>query len=237
MNVLVWNEYSENQKSGKVKEVYPEGLHVEITNFLKQAGYNTDYALLEMPEDGLSEEKLNNTDVLIWWGHSLHNKVSDETVKRVTNRVYSGMGIIFLHSAHLSKPFLSLMGTTCSLKWREADENERLWVVDPTHEIAEGLNEKIEIDRDEMYGEYFDIPIPDELVFIGWFKGGEVFRSGVTYKRGLGKVFYFQPGHETYPVYKNKEIQKILVNAVKWAVPKGDFKKPVCSNTKPVETI
>jgi trehalose utilization protein len=237
MNVLVWNEYSDEQKKGKIKEVYPEGLHTEIVNFLKKAGYNADYSIIEMPENGLSQEALDNTDVLIWWGHCMHDKVSDETVLRVINRVYAGMGIIFLHSSHMSKPFVRLMGTTCTLKWREASENERLWIVNPIHEITEGLNEKIEIEQDEMYGEYFDIPIPDELIFIGWFKGGEVFRSGVTYKRGLGKVFYFQPGHETYPVFKNKDIQKVIINAVKWAAPKTKYKKPECKMSIPNEII
>lgn len=228
IRVTVWNEYGDEQKKGKVKEVYNDGLHNEIARFLKAAGYDAVAVSLEMEEQGLSDDILNRTDVLIWWGHCQHHLVSDENTKRVIERVQAGMGIIFLHSAHKSKPFLSLMGTTGSLKWREADENERIWVIDKTHEITQGLGECIELEKEEMYGEPFDIPVYDDLIFIGWFKGGNVFRSGVTYKRGNGKIFYFQPGHESYPTFKNKDIQKVIINAVKWAAPKIEIKLPDC---------
>lgn len=128
------------------------------------------------------------------------------------------------------------MGTGCDLKWREAGEKERLWVVDPTHPIAEGLGQYIELEQEEMYGEHFDIPTPDELIFVSWFEGGEVFRSGCTFKRGQGKIFYFRPGHETYKTYHNAEIQRVIKNGVNWAKP-SKTAVPVYGNSKPLEKI
>ncbi|WP_273832311.1 ThuA domain-containing protein [Guptibacillus sedimenti] len=235
LNVTVWNENRHEQSSEEVRSVYPNGIHGAIAEFLKE-DFEVKTATLDEPEHGLSEEVLNNTDVLLWWGHIAHEEVSDEIVNRVHQRVLDGMGLIVLHSGHFSKIFKKLMGTGCDLKWREADEKERMWIVDPTHPIAEGLGEKIEIEREEMYGEHFDIPVPDELVFVSWFEGGEVFRSGCTYKRGQGKVFYFRPGHETYPTYYHKDIQRVMKNAVAWAKP-TTIPKPVYGNAKPLETI
>ncbi|WP_226655768.1 ThuA domain-containing protein [Pseudalkalibacillus hwajinpoensis] len=235
LNVTVWNENRHEQSSEEVRSVYPNGIHGAIAEFLKE-DYEVRTATLDEPEHGLSEEVLNNTDVLLWWGHIAHEEVSDEIVNRVHQRVLDGMGLIVLHSGHFSKIFKKLMGTGCDLKWREADEKERMWIVDPTHPIAEGLGEKIELEREEMYGEHFDIPAPDELVFVSWFEGGEVFRSGCTYKRGQGKVFYFRPGHETYPTYYHKDIQRVMKNAVAWAKP-TTIPKPVYGNAKPLETI
>ena len=170
----------------------------------------------------MTQEVLDNTDVLTWWGHMAHHEVSDEIVDRVQERVLNGMGLIVLHSGHLSKIFRRLMGTGCMLKWREADEKERIWVVDPSHPICDGLPEYIEIEEAEMYGEHFDIPPPDTLVFISWFEGGEVFRSGCCYQRGQGKIFYFRPGHETYPMYHMPIIQKVIANGINWAAPVGN---------------
>ncbi|WP_165997670.1 ThuA domain-containing protein [Bacillus sp. Cs-700] len=235
LNVTVWNENRHEQSSEEVRSVYPNGIHGAIAEFLKE-DFEVKTATLDEPEHGLSEEVLNNTDVLLWWGHIAHEEVSDEIVNRVHQRVLDGMGLIVLHSGHFSKIFKKLMGTGCDLKWREADEKERMWIVDPTHPIAEGLGEKIELEREEMYGEHFDIPAPDELVFVSWFEGGEVFRSGCTYKRGQGKVFYFRPGHETYPTYYHKDIQRVMKNAVAWAKP-TTIPKPVYGNAKPLETI
>lgn len=235
LNVTVWNENRHEQSSEEVRSVYPNGIHGAIADFLKE-DYEVRTATLDEPEHGLSEDVLNNTDVLLWWGHIAHEEVSDEIVNRVHQRVLDGMGLIVLHSGHFSKIFKKLMGTGCDLKWREADEKERMWVVDPTHPIAEGLGENIELKREEMYGEHFDIPAPDELVFVSWFEGGEVFRSGCTYKRGQGKVFYFRPGHETYPTYYHKDIQRVMKNAVAWAKP-TTIPKPVYGNAKPLETI
>ena len=171
----------------------------------------------DMPEHGLTEERLKNTDVLLWWGHKIHGQVSDAIVERVQKRVWEGMGLIVLHSGHFSKIFRKLMGTPCSLKWREAGEVERLWVINRNHPIAAGLGEYIEIEHEEMYGEPFTIPEPLETVFVSWFEGGEVFRSGVTFQRGAGKIFYFRPGHEAYPTYHNKQVLQVIQNATRWA--------------------
>ncbi|MBM7691263.1 trehalose utilization protein [Peribacillus deserti] len=236
INVTVWNENQHEKKNEKVREVYPEGIHGAIASFLQHEDYNIKTATLDEEEQGLTAEVLENTDVLLWWGHIAHDQVEEEIVERVTQRVLDGMGLIVLHSGHFSKIFKKLMGTSCDLKWREADEKERIWVVDPSHPIAEGLGEYIELEKEEMYGEHFDIPTPDELVFVSWFEGGEVFRSGCTFKRGSGKIFYFRPGHETYPTYHNQDVQKVIKNAVKWAAP-VDRKRPVYGNAKPLELI
>src|SRR5690606_21195901 len=171
----------------------------------------------------LTQAVLDNTDVLIWWGHMAHGEVQNDIVDRVQKRILGGMGLIVLHSGHFSKIFQRMMGTSCNLKWREADEKERIWIVNPAHPIAEGLPEFIEIPEAEMYGEHFDIPQPDELVMVSWFQGGEVFRSGCCFYRGMGKIFYFRPGHETYPIYHYSDVQKVIINGVKWAAPR----KPV----------
>lgn len=236
MKVTVWNENRHEQTDAEVREVYPEGIHGAIAGFLGEAGFDVKTATLDEPEHGLTEEVLSETDVLVWWGHQAHEEVKDEVVDRVQQRVLDGMGLIVLHSGHFSKIFKRLMGTSCDLKWREAGEKERLWVVDPSHPIAEGLGEYIELEHEEMYGEHFDIPAPDEQVFISWFEGGEVFRSGCTYKRGRGKVFYFRPGHETHPTYHQPQIQQVIVNAVRWAKPTTQ-PKPAYGNRKPLETI
>lgn len=236
MKVTVWNEYRHELKDQEVRDVYPNGIHEAIASFLTEAGFDTKTATLDEPEHGLTNEVLENTDVLLWWGHVAHDEVKDEIVSRVQQRVLDGMGLIVLHSGHFSKIFKRLMGTSCDLKWREAGEKERLWVVDPSHPIAEGVGEFIELEHEEMYGEHFDIPAPDELVFTSWFTGGEVFRSGCTFRRGQGKIFYFRPGHETHPTYHQPEIQRVITNAVRWAKP-TTMKKPTYGNAKPLENI
>ncbi|MBQ3602314.1 MAG: ThuA domain-containing protein [Clostridia bacterium] len=218
INVTIYNEYLHEVESEEIAAVYPDGIHNCIAAFLgKNEDMKVKTVTLSTVEE-LTDELLNNTDVLLWWGHMAHHKVPDEISERVYNRVMCGMGFIALHSAHFSKPFRRLMGTTCSLCWREGDR-ERLWNIMPSHPIAQGIGNYVEIPAEEMYGERFDIPAPDELVFMGWFKGGEVFRSGCTWYRGLGKVFYFQPGHESNPTYHIPEIQRIITNAVRWAAP------------------
>lgn len=236
VKVTVWNENRHEQKHPLVREIYPQGIHGAIASFLGDAGFDVGTATLDEPEHGLTDEVLGSTDVLIWWGHLAHNEVNDEIVEKVHQRVLDGMGLIVLHSGHFSKIFKKLMGTSCDLKWREADEKERIWVVDPSHPIVEGLGEYIELEKEEMYGEHFDIPAPDQLVLVSWFEGGEVFRSGCTYNRGNGKIFYFRPGHETYPTYYNPDIQKVIANAVKWAQP-VERNRPVYGNAKPLEAI
>jgi trehalose utilization protein len=220
IRVTIWNEGRHEQTHDAVKAVYPDGMHSVIADYLNsQPGITARWVTQDMPEHGLTDEVLANTDVMTWWGHVAHGEVDDAIVEKVVQRVWEGMGIIFLHSAHFSKPFKRLMGTSCQLKWREANEKERLWVVDPSHPIAAGLGDYFELPHEEMYGEMFDIPAPDALVFISWFKGGEVFRSGCCYSRGKGKVFYFRPGHETHPTYFDANVQRVIGNAVRWATP------------------
>jgi trehalose utilization protein len=236
VNVTVWNENRHEQKSEKVREVYPEGIHGTIASFLGEESFNVRTATLDEEQHGLTDEVLNSTDVLLWWGHIAHDEVSDDVVEKVKQRVLDGMGLIVLHSGHFSKIFKELMGTSCDLKWREADEKERIWIVDPSHPITAGLGEYIELEKEEMYGEHFDIPAPDQLVMVSWFEGGEVFRSGCTYQRGNGKIFYFRPGHETYPTYYKREVQKVIINAVEWAKP-VERNRPVYGNAKTLEEI
>ena len=218
INVTVWNEYRHEKNEEKIADIYPKGIHNAIAEFLNEVpGLCAQTATLDEEKHGLTDEVLDNTDVLIWWGHIAHEEVEASIVEKIYRRCMRGMGLIALHSAHLSRIFVKLMGTTCNLRWREADENMRLWTIEPSHPIAGGIPEFIDLEHEEMYGERFDIPAPDSIVFLGWFKGGEVFRSGCCFSRGAGKIFYFQPGHESYPVYYNKIIQRILINAVKWA--------------------
>ncbi|WP_127145332.1 ThuA domain-containing protein [Pelagibacterium montanilacus] len=218
IRALVWGENIHEQKNKVVGELYPEGMHGQIAKLLGEDGeISTATAVLQDPDHGLTDEVLAQTDVLLWWGHADHAAVRDDIVEKVARRVYEGMGLIVLHSGHFSKIFKKLMGTPCGLKWREAGERERIWVVNPRHPIARGLPEHFEIEYEEMYGEPFSVPEPLETVFISWFQGGEVFRSGLTYRRGAGNIFYFRPGHETYPTYFEPMVGKVLRNAVHWA--------------------
>jgi trehalose utilization protein len=220
IRVTVWNENIHEQKNESVQKVYPDGIHEAIAAGLREDlgdAVAVGAATLEQPEHGLTESVLAETDVLLWWGHLAHHMVENEIVRRVQQRVLDGMGLVVLHSAHLSKIFQRMMGTRCTLRWREADDREVVWTVSPTHEIASGVSPAIVLERHEMYGEFFDVPPPDELVFISNFSGGEVFRSGCCWRRGKGRVFYFSPGHETYPIYHHPEIRKVLANAVRWA--------------------
>jgi Trehalose utilization protein len=238
IRITVWNEYRHEKRDEKVGKVYPDGIHNAIAGFLRTSeDFEVRTSTLDEPDHGLTDEVLAATDVLIWWGHIAHWEVRDDIVQKVYARVLEGMGIIVLHSGHDSKIFSKLCGTESGcLKWREIGEKERLWVIEPGHPIAEGLGEYIELEHEEMYGERFDIPAPDTLVFISWFAGGEVFRSGCCYNRGKGKVFYFKPGHETYPIYYNPEIQTVIRNAVRWAAPVAG-PTPMFGNTDPLEKI
>jgi trehalose utilization protein len=219
IKVTVWNEFRHERHNAEVHELYPNGIHGQIADFLHADDVQVRCATLDEPENGLPQELLDDTDVLIWWGHMAHQEVLDDTVDRVYQRVLAGMGLIVLHSAHFSKIFRKLMGTSCQLKWREDGQHARLWNVMPSHPIAAGIGDRIELDQEEMYGEPFDVPVPDELVFVSWFPGGEVFRSGMTYQRGNGRIFYFQPGHEHYRSFYNPDVQRIIQNAVRWAAP------------------
>ena len=235
-NVTIWNEFRHEKVHEEARKVYPDGLHMPIAEHLRSEGMAVRVATLDEPDHGLPEAVLAETDVLIWWGHMAHAEVSDEIAARVQERVLEGMGLIVLHSAHFSKIFRRLMGTTCELIWREDAERERIWVVEPGHPIAAGLGPYFEIPREEMYGERFDIPAPDALVLLSWFQGGEVFRSGCCYQRGLGKIFYFRPGHETYPTYYQKEVLQVIANGVRWAAP-GEAVPVTFGNRPPLETL
>jgi len=220
IRVTVWNEHRHEKQDPEIARVYPDGIHGAIAAYLHdQPGLEVRTATLDEPEHGLTPEVLAETDVLTWWGHIAHGEVSDAVVDAVQARVLNGMGLIVLHSGHLSKIFRRLMGTACSLVWREIGEKERVWVVSPGHPIVEGLGPYFEIPQAEMYGEYFDIPQPDNQVFISWYQGGEVFRSGCCFYRGRGKIFYFSPGHESFPIYYQPEVRHVIGNAVRWAAP------------------
>lgn len=235
IRVTVWGENVHEQKHPAVREIYPSGMHECIADGLRESPeFEVRTAVLQQPEHGLTRQVLADTDVLTWWGHAAHKEVSDAIVSRVQKRVLEGMGLIVLHSGHYSKIFKRLMGTSCSLTWREAGEKERLWVCNPGHPIAQGLGPCFEIPNTEMYGEPFGIPSPDEQIFISWFEGGEVFRSGCTWKRGNGRIFYFRPGHETYPIYHQAEVKLVLKNAVRWARMEGSRWVDTCPNI-PIE--
>ena len=224
MKITVWNEFAHEKSDPAVKAIYPDGIHQVVAGFLREAGYEVRTATLDDPECGLTDEVLDDTDVLFWWGHMRHGDVPDAVVSRVYRHVIAGMGMVVLHSGHASKIFQKLMGTPSGeLKWRESGDKEILWVIEQGHPITRCIGEKIILEHEETYGEHFLVPQPDELVFISWFTGGEVFRSGCVYKRGRGKIFYFRPGHESVPTYHNPDVQKVLVNAAAYVyTPKAE---------------
>lgn len=232
--VLIYNEfYHEQQNDNEASKIYPEGIHIALKKALEDE-FSVETVTLQTVNE-ITEEKLRNTDVLLWWGHVKHNEVPDEIATLVQQAVLEGLGLVVLHSGHHSKPFKLLMGTNCNLTWRENADRELLWVCKPSHPIAKGLGRFVVIDNEETYGEPFSIPEPQELVFIGSFSGGEVFRAGCCYKRENGKIFYFQPGHETYPVYHNPEVIKIIKNAINWAAPTYRVKIECPHVKKPLE--
>lgn len=223
LRITVWNEFRHERKNKAVQAIYPKGIHTTIADALKKSlgsSATVRTATLDEPQHGLTDEVIAQTDVLTWWGHMAHGEVKDEIVDKVHRRVLEGMGLVVLHSGHYSKLFKKLMGTGCGLKWREAAELERIWCVNPGHPIADGIGEYFEIKHEEMYGELFDIPAPDELIFVSWFEGGDIFRSGCCWTRGKGRVFYFRPGHEVFPSYHDANVQRVIANGVKWAAPR-----------------
>jgi trehalose utilization protein len=239
LRVTVWSEDVHDHRSAMVREIYPRGIRGAIAEgllkLLPSAQVST--ATLEEPEHGLTEERLRATDVLTWWGHAAHDRVRDDVARRVQARVLEGMGLIVLHSGHYSKVFRQLMGTTCSLTWRDAGERERLWVCNPGHPIARGIDRCFELPREEMYGEPFAVPAPEEQVLISWFEGGEVFRSGCCWRRGNGSIFYFRPGHETFPTYHDDNVRRVIANAAEWARPRGTWVDSCPNVTSPPERI
>jgi trehalose utilization protein len=222
MRITVWGENVHEQRDESVRALYPDGMHTAIAAGLRGLlgdGADLRTATLQEPEHGLGDAVLAETDVLTWWGHAAHDEVDDAVVARVRRRVLEGMGLVALHSAHYSKIFTALMGTSCGLRWRNEGERELVWTVAPGHPVAAGVPQPLVIDAQEMYGEHFDIPQPDELVFISSFAGGEVFRSGCAFTRGRGRIFYFSPGDQEYPVYHHPDVQRVIANAVRWAAP------------------
>ena len=216
LKITIWNEFAHEKTDPKAKALYPNGIHEYIADFMRGEDFEVRTATLDDPDCGLTEEVLADTDVLFWWGHIRHAAVPDEVVERVARHVYEGMGMVVLHSGHVSKIFKKLVGTPGRLRWRESGDREILWVVSQGHPIVEGIGDNIMLDEEETYGEHFNIPGPDELIFISWFTGGEVCRSGCVFKRGRGRIFYFRPGHETVPTYHQPKIQRVLKNAAKY---------------------
>ena len=245
ISVIVWNEFRHERTRPEVAAIYPDGIHATIAAALAELpglgpgarALDIRTATLDEPEQGLSEERLAGCDVLVWWGHRAHAEIEDAVVDRLQRHVLAGMGLIVLHSGHFSRLFRRLMGTHCSLQWRVAGERERLWVVEPAHPIAAGLDDCIELAQEEMYGERFDIPAPDSTVFISWSEGGEVFRSGCCWQRGHGRIFYFRPGHETFPTYHHPQIRRVLANAVQWAAPNSARRPDRCPKVEPRERL
>lgn len=221
--VTVWNEFIEEQSDDEVQAIYPDGIHQVLADGLRERGHEVQTATLDEPQHGLPEAVLDDTEVLVWWEHRAHEDVNDAVVDRVVERIYDGMGFVPLHSAHFSKPFKRLMGTPCSLTYRESRERERVWTIDQSHPITDEIDTSFVLPKTEMYGEPFAIPTPDDLVFVSWFEGGEVFRSGCCYQRGNGRIFYFRPGHETYPVYHEPVVLDVIDNAVEWAVAETEY--------------
>jgi trehalose utilization protein len=236
VSVTVWNEFIEERTDDDIAATYPNGIHELIASRLGERGHEVQTATLDEPDHGLTPELLDETEVLVWWEHRAHEDVDDEIVDRVCRQIYDGMGFVPLHSAHFSKPFKRLMGTPCSLRYRESGERERIWTVDPSHPITAGLDDSFVLPETEMYGEPFAVPEPDQLVFVSWFEGGEVFRSGCCYQRGNGRIFYFRPGHESYPVYHEPVVIDVIDNAVRWAVSRTDCEVAVDNTaTGPLE--
>lgn len=241
INVTIWNEFQhereQNPEGDFIRQSYPNGIHRYLAENLAADDMAFTPVSLDQPEQGLPDDLLNSTDVLIWWGHCAHDKVEDALVDRIQKRVLAGMGLIVLHSGHMSKIFRRMMGTACRLRWRDVGEKERMWVVAPSHPIAQGIPETFVIPHHEMYGEPFDIPNDGKIVFMSWYEGGNVFRSGVAFERDRGKIFYFSPGHELYPIYHDAIIQKIILNAIRWAAPIGFVPDRITPQPQPMETV
>ena len=229
--VTIYNEFLHENTKEHVRAIYPNGIHGALKEALEMDDVLVSCYTLDTVND-ITNEVLDNTDVMLWWGHARHAEVPDEVAQRVRDAVLKGMGIIFLHSGHHSKPFRLLMGTSCNLTWRENGDMERLWVINPAHPITQGLGRYFEIPHDETYGEPFGIPEPDEVLFIGWYSGGEVFRSGCTFHRGNGRIFYFQPGHETFPIFYDENVRRVIRNAVQWAKPIYRVPELLCPHVK-----
>jgi trehalose utilization protein len=224
--VVVWSEGTANVDP-ESKKVYPQDINTAIAEGLKPLeaqGWEIVKASLNDPDQGLSDERLNSTEVLIWWGHKKHGEVKDDLVAKIDRRVRDGkMGFIGTHSCHFAKPFKKLMGTACS--WREyvADgTSAEIIVKTPDHPICKGV-QSFKLKAIERYGEPFKVPTPDAVPFEGIYLKPdgtkENARMGLCWTIDKGRVFYFTPGHETYNDYYQPEVRRIFVNAVPWAAP------------------
>jgi trehalose utilization protein len=217
IKVTIWNEFRHEKVEGGVPaQVYPKGIHMALRDELAAPDLDIRTATLDEPEQGLPDSLLDDTDCLVWWGHKAHGEVDDALVKRILKRIWSGMGLVVLHSGHYSKIFQAVNGTSCRLRWREIGEKCRIWCTDPSHPVAQGVPETFTLEHEEMYGEPYMLAPDAHVVFSSWFQGGETFRSGVAFQRENGRIFYFQPGHETYPNYHDANVLKVIGNAIRW---------------------
>ena len=216
--VVVWSEGT------APKRVYPKDVNTTIAEGLQPLSPTWEIvtASLADPEQGLTEESLAKTDVLIWWGHQKHGQVKDALVARIVRRVKEdGMGFIALHSAHFAKPLKKLLGTNCGWKGGYVCDGSKveLIVKDKNHPIVRGVSD-FSLANTERYSEPFEVPEPEAVVLDGIYirpdGTKEHSRHGLVWTVGKGKVFYFQPGHETYPHYFDPNVQKVLCNAVEW---------------------
>lgn len=217
--VVVWSEGT------APKDVYPNDINGAIAEGLADMpGWEVITASIKDPDQGISDDLLKRTDVLIWWGHKKHGLVKNALVAKIENRVKNeGMGFISLHSSHFAKPNKALMGTECSWGAYEGDSsNLRVTVADPVHPIAKGVADFTTV-HEERYSEPYAVPEPEAVVFTGVHeikKGGEdPSRIGLCWHVGKGKFFYFQAGHETNPIFYDKNVRTIMRNAVEWAAP------------------
>ena len=203
--------------AGKITKVHPQGIHMTLKSIFDECD---DMAVrtvtMDMPEFGFSQEVLDDTDVLVLWAHLAHEKITDEIAERIKNRVHEGMGFLCLHSAHQCKPLHKLIGVSTIPKWRMEDAC-KIYCIEPNHPIAKDIPDMFELEAEQVYCEPFDITTPDELVFVTWYQGGELLRSGCCWERENGRIFYFQPGHETCKSYYDVNVRQILKNAVRWA--------------------
>lgn len=233
--VVVWSEAT------APKHVYPDDINGAIAEGLKcLQGWEVIKAGIDDPDQGLSDERLNGCDVLIWWGHKRHKLVKDELVEKIVRRVKEGgMGFISLHSAHFAKPNIALMSESETSKetldkvkpqgrvaawstYKGDSVSLTITVKTPSHPIAKGIRE-FTVSHSERYSDPYAVPMPQTVVFEGdaKLKDGSIDHSqvGLCWQIGKGKMFYLQAGHETNPVFMDANIRRIIANAVRWAAP------------------
>jgi trehalose utilization protein len=277
IKLVIWDERQQSQK-----EAYGGFLGDRIADhFRSEPGFSVKSVGMDDPEHGLTTGAIEDMQVLIWWGHVRQKEVAPEVGRMIVDRVKAGkLGLIALHSAHWSTPFIAAMDERARLdairKWSRPGEKveveaiapknryvvpkrddqvtpfsrarkfpdgttkielhlpicvfpsyradgkpSQTKVITPGHPIAEGIPATFEVSQTEMYDEPFHVPEPDQVLFEERWDDGAWFRSGMVWELGHGKVFYYRPGHETYPVYKEAIPLKILVNAARWMAGQG----------------